>query len=81
MGTQPDVQVAGPLQSLQEPGVKAIGVVGNRGEHQFADEVRVLDGDLQSDTGPHAISEKVGLFDPDLAQQGLQRPPCDASLL
>ena len=50
--------------------MQSIFVVGDSGEHELAYEIRVLDGDLQSDAGSQAVAEDVGFLDPEVSQQG-----------
>jgi len=42
---------------------------GDRGDHELAHQIRVLDGDLQGDAGSQAIAEEVGILDADLLQE------------
>ena len=44
--------------------------VAGRGEHQLADQLRVVEGELHGHRRPGAVAEQVGLPDPQVAQQG-----------
>src|SRR5215216_4648612 len=58
------------LDPRENPGVQSAAVVGGRGEHELAHYLRVPDSDLKGDAGSEAPAKDVGIFDPDVPQQG-----------
>jgi hypothetical protein len=48
--------------------VEPVEPVAERGEHQLAHQLRMLEGELEGDGGPGAVAEEVGLLDAEVAE-------------